>query len=55
MILRIVLIRWFHWAVECFERVRNPYNTEVVVMELQESGRYGITTPLRFREEKRTK
>jgi broad specificity phosphatase PhoE len=50
MTLRIFLMRWFHWTVEYFERVRNPKNAEVVVMELEEDGRYLLGTPLRLRE-----
>ncbi len=52
MTLRIFLMRWFHWSVEHFERVRNPKNAEVVVMELGEDGRYKLITPMRLREEK---
>jgi broad specificity phosphatase PhoE len=51
MTLRIFLMRWFHWSVEYFERIRNPHNAEVVVMEQDNQGRYCITTPLRLREE----
>lgn len=49
MTLRIFLMRWFHWTVEYFERVRNPQNAEIVVMELDEKGRYLLTTSLRLR------
>jgi broad specificity phosphatase PhoE len=52
MTMRIFLMRWFHWSVEYFERVRNPHNAEVVVMELDNQDRYRIKTPLRLREEK---
>jgi len=52
MTLRVFLMRWFHWSVEYFERVRNPHNAEVVVMALDDQDRYRITTPLRLREEK---
>ena len=31
--LRIFLMRWFHWTVEHFEKIRNPRNGEVVVMD----------------------
>ena len=46
--LRIFLMRWCHWSVEYFDRVRNPHNAEVVVMEQCVSG-YVISTPLRLR------
>lgn len=52
MTLRIFLMRWFHWRVEYFEQVRNPRNGEVFVMELQDDGRYSLTTELRLREPK---
>ena len=50
--LRIFLMRWFHWSVEHFERVRNPRNGEVVVMEIGSDGRYEVVTTLRLREPK---
>jgi broad specificity phosphatase PhoE len=49
MTLRIFLMRWFHWTVEYFERVKNPGNAEVVVMERDNQGQYEVTTPLRLR------
>ena len=52
MTLRIFLMRWFHWSVEYFERVRNPYNAEVVVIERSDDHRYRLISPLRLREEK---
>lgn len=51
MTLRIFLMRWFHWSVEYFERVRNPSNGEVFVMELNDDDTYHLTTSLRLREE----
>ena len=50
--LRIFLMRWFHWSVGHFERVRNPRNGEVVVMEIGSDGRYEVVTTLRLREPK---
>jgi broad specificity phosphatase PhoE len=52
MTLRIFLMRWFHWSVEYFERVCNPHNAEVFVMERDENGNYNLLTELRLREEK---
>ena len=49
MTLRIFLMRWFHWTVEQFERVKNPDNAEVVLMYRGEEGRYEVVTPLGFR------
>ncbi|SEA72930.1 Broad specificity phosphatase PhoE [Desulfuromusa kysingii] len=50
MTLRIFLMRWFHWSVEYFEKVRNPHNGEVFIMELKTDGRYQLTSTLRLRE-----
>jgi broad specificity phosphatase PhoE len=50
MTLRIFLMRWFHWTVEYFERVKNPDNAEVIVMERDHQGQYEVTTPLRLRD-----
>jgi len=49
MTLRIFLMRWFHWTVEYFEKVKNPENGEMVVMELDIDGNYQLVTPLRLR------
>ena len=38
--LRLFLMRWFHWSVEKFERLRNPKNCQWEVMTLEPSGRY---------------
>jgi broad specificity phosphatase PhoE len=52
MALRVFLMRWFHWTVEHFERVRNPHNAEVVIMELGDDGHYCLVSELRLRSEK---
>jgi broad specificity phosphatase PhoE len=51
--VRLFLMRWFHWSVETFERLRNPSNCEFFVMELEDAtGKYALTTPLgEFSEE----
>jgi broad specificity phosphatase PhoE len=30
--LRLFLMRWFQWSVECFEESQNPGNCELVTM-----------------------
>ena len=50
MTLRIFLMRWFHWSVEYFERLRNLKNCGIVVMERDAQGRYQLTAPLRMRD-----
>jgi broad specificity phosphatase PhoE len=49
--VRLFLMRWFHWSVEKFERLRNTTNCEFFVME-RDCNRYTLTTPLgEFTEE----
>lgn len=49
---RIFLMRFFHTTVEEFETWRNPRNGEYFLLELQENGKYKLTTPLRTHEVK---
>ena len=50
MSIRLFLMRWFHFTVEEFEHIANPANCAMVVMELQENGKYKLVTPLRKHE-----
>lgn len=50
MTIRLFLMRWFHYAVEEFERLANLENCAIITLELQESGRYRLMTELRTRE-----
>ncbi len=50
MTLRLFLMRWFHWRVEDFEKVHNPQNCQVVVLEMQENGKYKLVSELRRRK-----
>jgi broad specificity phosphatase PhoE len=45
--IRLFLMRWFHWSVEQFEKLRNPHNCEHFVMTLDANGRYTLETQLR--------
>ena len=47
--LRLFLMRWFHWTVEEFENLRNPYNCQVVVMQKQVNDRYELISKLNKR------
>ncbi|MEO7306992.1 MAG: histidine phosphatase family protein [Ferruginibacter sp.] len=47
MSIRLFLMRWFHFTVEDFEQIANPVNCDIVVMELQETGKYELATPLK--------
>lgn len=51
--IRLFLMRWFHWSVEHFERLRNAGNCEFFVMTLDSgTGKYQLGTPLgEFTEE----
>ncbi|HEX8515155.1 MAG TPA: histidine phosphatase family protein [Bacteroidia bacterium] len=47
MAIRLFLMRWFHWTIEEFEVIANPYNCEIVIMEKNENGKYGLHHRLR--------
>lgn len=40
---RLILMRYFQWKVEFFERVWNPGNCETWVMERDERGSYRVS------------
>lgn len=40
--LRIFLMRWYKWTTDMFEKVHNPGNAELVVMERGAGGRYSL-------------
>jgi len=44
--LRLFLMRWFHWTVEEFENLRNPYNCQLVVMQKNANDRYELISEL---------
>ncbi|MEO6541528.1 MAG: histidine phosphatase family protein [Ferruginibacter sp.] len=50
MSIRLFLMRWFHFTVEDFEQIANPANCAMVVMELQENGKYKLVEPLKKHE-----
>ncbi|MBA0668019.1 hypothetical protein Goklo_001003 [Gossypium klotzschianum] len=39
---RVFLMKWFKWTVEQFERLYNPGNCEIRVMELGRGGEYSL-------------
>lgn len=47
---RVFLMRWFHWSVEYFEKIRNPKNGHIYQLERQENDKYKLVTPLEFYE-----
>ncbi len=45
--IRLFLMRWFHWPVEKFERLKNPVNCQYFIMELNpQSQKYHLQTPI---------
>jgi len=52
MAIRLFVMRWFHYTVEQFELLANPYNCAIVQMELQDNGKYKLITDLPSREVK---
>jgi len=49
--LRLFLMRWFHWTVEEFEKLRNPRNCQIVVMQKSSDEKYELVTKLARRED----
>lgn len=52
MTIRLFLMRWFHWTVEEFEKVANPHNCRILVMEQNTRGKYELKTALEYRDAK---
>jgi len=49
--IRLFLMRWFHWTVEEFEKLRNPRNCQYYVLDKMASERYELKTEmLRYTE-----
>ena len=53
--IRLFLMRYYHLTVEEFEQMQSPENCELVIMSLQEDGKYKLdyeirttNTPLRY-------
>lgn len=45
---RLFLMRWFHWTVEEYEKLANPKNCEIILMELNaKTNKYELKTKLR--------
>lgn len=40
--MRVFLMRWFKWTVDQFEKLNNPKNCEVRVMQLSKGGEYSL-------------
>ena len=46
MSIRLFLMRWLHWTVEEFELLANPRNCQMVVLELDQNGKYHLKSEL---------
>ena len=44
--MRLFLMRWFHWSVEEFEKLHNPRNCQIIVMEKQIDDHYILSSEL---------
>ncbi|MCJ7695420.1 MAG: histidine phosphatase family protein, partial [Anaerolineaceae bacterium] len=51
MMLRLFLMRWFHWSVEEFESLRNPKNCQIAVMQKGADERYTLVNELERRSD----
>ena len=49
---RVFLMRWFHWTVDEFELLKNPKNCEMIMLELQNDGKYKLKTDLKKHQKK---
>ena len=52
MSIRLFLMRWFHYTVEEFEVLANPVNGAIVLMDLQDNGKYKLVSELPRRDVK---
>jgi hypothetical protein len=39
-------MKWFHWTVEEFEEMRNPYNCQIFEMKRNQKNKYTLITPI---------
>jgi len=44
--IRLFLMRWFHWTVEQFEKLRNPHNCQHYVLDKMPDGKYQLMTEM---------
>ena len=44
--MRLFLMRWFHWSVEEFEKLHNPKNCQIIIMEKQIDEHYILSSEL---------
>jgi broad specificity phosphatase PhoE len=44
--IRLFLMRWFHWTVEQFEKLRNPKNCQHYVLDKMPNGKYQLMTEM---------
>lgn len=44
LFIRLFLMRFYRWTVEKFEKLENPSNCEIIIMEKNEKNKYEITS-----------
>lgn len=49
MTIRLFLMKWFHWTVEEFEKIRNPKNCSIIILEKNKDDKFRLITKLEER------
>ena len=44
--IRLFLMRWFHWTVEEFEKLRNPKNCQYYILDKMPDNKYEMKTEM---------
>jgi broad specificity phosphatase PhoE len=50
LLIKIFLMRWFHWDYRKCERMKNPDNCGIVVLERGADGKYDLASPVEFKD-----
>ncbi len=50
MSIRLFLMRWFHWTVEEFDRLKNPDNCATIILEKNEDDKYDLKSELGYKK-----
>ena len=46
MTIRLFLMKWFHWTVEQYEEMRNPYNCQIFEFARNQKNKYDLLTEI---------
>ena len=52
MTIRLFIMKWFHLSVEDYEKLANPENCYLIVLEKESNGKYILKSPLRTHDVK---